>query len=324
MISKNVLNSLSSDIKQNISDRYLLSSTFRNVLINGDFLYNQRSGGPYTTNGYGPDRWLLTNTGSTKSMSFQPFSLGQTEVPGNPAYFCRHVVTSVAGTNNAVSLNQRIENVSTLNGQLATLTFWAKADSAKNIAVDFSQYFGSGGSPSAGIDGIATRLIALTTAWTKYSYTVTIPSIAGKFTGTNVNDFLGVRFWFDAGSAYNSIASNLGQQSGTFDIAHVSLVAGDATNEFDPFSPRNITTEGLLCKRYYEALLGAYSRNITNIATTVRSYTPFNIIKRAQPTIAVDTGAVDYITIHGISSYQLSVASGTDYNPGYIRASAEL
>jgi hypothetical protein len=137
-----------------------------------------------------------------------------------------------------------------LAGKTATLTFWAKADASKNIAVNIRQNFGTGGSPSAAVDTTG-GLRALTTAWQKFSFTVAIPSISGKTLGSDTNDSLNVEFWFDAGSDFNTRASSLGQQSGTFDIAHVSIVEGDATTESDPVSPRHPQQELALCQRYF-------------------------------------------------------------------------
>lgn len=226
---------------------------FRNVLINGDFSVWQR-GTSQTTDGYGSDdRWVNQNNGSTKTHSQQAFTLGQTDVPGNPQFFSRTVVSSVAGANNYVLKSQRIENVRTLAGQTATLSFWAKADAAKNITVEFEQFFGSGGSPSAGVTGIGVTTIALTTSWRYYTVTISIPSISGKTLGTLGNDFLQCIFWFDAGSTYNARTNSLGQQSGTFDIANAQLEAGPTAT---PFERRPIGVETALAQRYYERLGG--------------------------------------------------------------------
>ncbi|MGZ2374972.1 hypothetical protein ACVI3U_002875 [Sinorhizobium medicae] len=162
------------------------------------------------------------------------------------------MVTSVAGAASYATKAQRVEDVRSLAGKTATLTFWAKADAAKNIAIEFTQHFGGGGTPSAAVDGIGSQLVALTTAWKKYSVVVAIPSIAGKILGTSENSLLQVWFWFEAGSNWSVRSANLGQQSGTFDIAHVSLVEGDATGEDDPFSPRHLQQELALCQRYFE------------------------------------------------------------------------
>jgi hypothetical protein len=60
---------------------------FKNYLINGCFRFWQRAISQ-TANGYGSaDRWVVSNAGTTKTATRQPFSLGQTEVPGNPEFF---------------------------------------------------------------------------------------------------------------------------------------------------------------------------------------------------------------------------------------------
>jgi hypothetical protein len=224
------------------------SFMFRNKLINGNFDIWQR-GTSQTISGYGSaDRWVCSNAESTKTASRQAFDLGQMDVPGNPKYFMRHVVTSVAGSGNQVHMYQNIEGVSTLAGKTATLSFWAKADSNKNIAVEFAQVFGTGGSPSSAITAIESQLISLSSSWTKYTVTVNIPSISGKTLGSDGNNHAGVIFWFDAGSNFNVRAANLGQQSGTFDIAQVQIEEGAVAT---PFEQRPIGVELGLCQRYY-------------------------------------------------------------------------
>jgi len=236
-----------------------------NYIINGNFDIWQR-GTSQTTMGYGSsDRWYSTHVGSTKTVSRQTFTLGQTDVPGNPKYYMRHNVTSVAGTANHCAVDQRIESVKTLAGQTVTLSFWAKADAPKNIAVELIQYFGSGGTPSTIITGIGSQLVALTTSWAKYTTTVDIPSIVGKTLGTNGNDYLGVAFWFDTGSDYADRTSNLGHQSGTFDIANVSLVEGDI--DVKPI-PRSYGEELGLCQRYFQRLAHVVTQ--TSMYSTLR------------------------------------------------------
>ncbi len=227
---------------------------FRNKLINGNFDIWQRSTSQ-TGSGYGSaDRWNCNNNGSTKTASLQSFTLGQTNVPGNPKYFMRHVVSSVAGVGNYVIMFQPIEGVNTFSGKTITLSFWAKADANKNIAVELSQYFGSGGSPSAEVSGIGSQLVSLTTSWTKYSLTVNIPSTSGKTIGTNNDDYLRPIFWFNAGSNFNVRAANLGQQSGTFDISQVQLEEGTVSTSFEE---RHISIELQMCYRYYYLMTSA-------------------------------------------------------------------
>lgn len=224
---------------------------FRNKIINGGFDIWQR-GTSQTSSGYGSDdRWNNANSGSTKTASQQTFTVGQTDVPGNPRYWSRTVVTTSAGSGNNCLKYQTIENVATLSGQTATLSFWAKADASKNIAVEFYQGFGTGGSPSSAVTGIGVTTCALTTTWKYFTVTVSIPSISGKTLGTNNDHGLSVNFWFDAGSSFNARTNSLGQQSGTFDIAQVQLEQGLSAT---PFEQRPIGMELSLCQRYFEII----------------------------------------------------------------------
>jgi len=235
---------------------------FRNKIINGNFDVWQR-GTSQTSAAFGSaDRWFCDHVGSTKTASRQMFTLGQTDVPNSPKFFMRHVVTSVAGAGNYCLMWQKIENVEILSGKTVTVSFWAKADSAKNIAVEFEQSFGTGGSPSGVVSGIGSQLIALTTTWARYTATINIPSIAGKTLGTDDNNCLLLLFWFDAGSNWNSRAASLGQRSGTFDIAQVQVEEGAVAT---PFEQRPFGMELALCQRYYQE-----SKNILTLfrATT--------------------------------------------------------
>lgn len=226
---------------------------FRNKVINGGFEIAQRALSQ-TSSGYGSDdRWDNSHVGTTKTHSVQAFTLGQTDVAGEPAWFSRTVVTSVAGVNNFCNKIQRIEGVRTLAGKRATLTFYAKANAAKTVAVQIFQWFGTGGAPSPQVSAKIEK-VALTTAWKRFDIVADIPSLAGKTLGSSNTDHLGVIFWFDAGSSFDVHTASLGQQSGTFDISRVSLVEGDATAESDPFSPRHYDEELRLCERYYQKI----------------------------------------------------------------------
>jgi len=292
---------------------------FRNKIINGGFDIWQR-GISQTANGDGfgygsDDRWGNYGFGSTKVHSQQLFTLGQMDVPGNPRYFSRTVVTSAVGAANSVRKYQNIESVRTLAGQTATLSFWAKADATKNIAVEFVQGFGSGGGASTAITGIGIATFALTTSWQRFTTTVSLPSITGKVLGTDNKDYLGIVFWFDSGSDFNSRTNSLGQQSGTFDIANVQLEAGPVAT---PFEQRPVGTELTLCQRYYET----GNVIISNNAAHVYLNQWYKVTKRtSSPVISVSAGGATWLsTADGFynSSTSSSIATAT------FTASAEL
>jgi hypothetical protein len=272
----------------------------RNAIINGNFDIWQRgtSSGAF---GYQTvDRWSNSFTGSSSTLSRQSFTLGQTSVPNEPAYYLQAVVSSVAGASNRATIIQRIEDVRTFAGQAVTVSFWAKADAAKPIAVSLGQFFGTGGSPSA---GVVTHVIKaqLSTAWQKFATTVSIPSISGKTIGSNDDSNLSLTFWLDAGSSFNTDTDSLGQQSGTFDIAQVQIEAGPVAT---PFERRPIGTELALCQRYYCKVgtvgLNRHGTGYTTAATAATIVVLFPATMRAAPTALEQSGtASDYQVTHG-------------------------
>ena len=266
----------------------------RNAIINGNFDIWQR-GTSQIVGGYGSaDRWVISPTGSTFSTTRQSFTLGQTDVPGEPTFFCRTVVTSVAGAGNFVVMGQPIEGVRTLAGRQATVSFWAKADGAKPISVELSQRFGSGGSPSADVNALGVTKVVLSTSWQKITTTVTLPSISGKTLGSNDNNLLYLFIWFEAGSDLNSRTDSLGQQSGTFDIAQVQVEPGPVAT---PFERRPIGTELALCQRYFFKTTSSSPplvrvRNFSASTSGVDAAYQLPVSMRASPTVSA-TGDIN-------------------------------
>jgi hypothetical protein len=278
-----------------------------NKIINGDFDVWQR-GTSHSASGYGSDdRWMLNANGSTFVNSQQTFTLGQTDVPDNPTYYCRAVVTSVANAANYCRKEQRIEFVKTLSGLNARLSFYAKADAARNIAIELAQHFGTGGAPSADVTAIGSQKVSLTTSWAKYEVTIAVPSISGKTLGSDANDYLALIFWMDAGSDFNLRTDTLGQQSGTFEFSHIQLEEGSATSEFEI---RAIGEELELCRRFYQeyqesAIL--YSGNVTS-GQTYTARMDLMTVMRAAPSA----------TLTGVLAVSFPTASGTVYADQYI------
>ncbi len=263
----------------------------RNQLINGCSEISQRASSQ-NTNGYGAgDRWFNGFVGTTMTTSVQMFPTGQIVVPGRPRTYARHVVSSVPGVGNHAIKQQRIESVDTLNASRATITFWARADASRPMAVELMQYFGTGGSASTAVDGIGAQKITLSTVWQKFALLVDIPPVNGKIIGPNFNDYLALTFWFDAGSNFNSRSANLGQQSGTFEITRASIVEGDATAEDDPYSARHISQEQVLCDRFYQEYYGTFFASAASGSATVRRVSVFfRTAMRAAPAVSWNSG----------------------------------
>ena len=252
---------------------------------------------------YGADRWVHNRSGSTHTATQQPFTVGQTAVPNEPTYFCRTVVTSVAEAGNFANLLQKIEDVRAFAGQQVTVSFWAKVDATKNIAVELVQDFGSGGSPSAGVTTIGTTKVSIGTTFQKVTVTTTVPSISGKTLGTNNDHSLTLIIWFDAGSTYNARTDSLGQQSGTFEIAQVQLEPGTVAT---PFEQRSYGQELALCQRYFE--LGSFAHlGYATAGVGMGSTASFAVTKRTAPTLSLTP--FTYTNASGAFSTNITQAS---------------
>jgi hypothetical protein len=242
---------------------------YRNAIINGNFDIWQR-GTNFTSPGYTADRWRA-NFGAGGSVTQQQFTLGQTDVPGEPRFFIR-LIGKNPGANLLV---QHIEDVRTLAGQTITISFWAKSSApVSNIIVRLRQEFGSGGSSVVQIPG---PNLSTTTNWQRYTATITIPSIAGKTLGTN-----------------HSLAFEIRKDNDDFtlDIAQVQICAGSVAL---PFQPRPLAVEEMLCRRYFERITNQNFLYIVGFedalnSTFISTNVMFKVPKRATPTITISGG----------------------------------
>lgn len=224
----------------------------KNRILNGDFAINQRNFSSTTSSGvYTFDRWSQNCVDGTVTTSAQTFTLGTAPVVGYEARnFIRQQTTGQTLANTVGLIYQPIESVRTFANQTVTISFWAKAASGTpKVAVEINQVFGTGGSPSASVQTLFGQ-VTLSTSWTRYSVTATIPSISGKTLGTNNNDSANLVLWTSAGSDFNARTGSLGIQTNTFDFWGVQVEAGSVAT---PFTTATGTIQGELaaCQRYY-------------------------------------------------------------------------
>ena len=213
----------------------------KNYIINGNFDIWQRgtSFSTPTWSTYNADRFMLSYDGTigTFTISRQAFSLGQTDVPNEPAYFLRWDQTVAGSGSTHRVLGQKIESVRTLAGKTVTASLWIKADASRVSIVTLTQLFGTGGSPSAEVN-VILGTINLTTSWQKISFTTTLASIAGKTLGTNNDDQLRLLFYMPSNTTM------------TIDIAQIMLNEGPVAAPFQTAGD-NIEEELSMCQRYY-------------------------------------------------------------------------
>ena len=273
-------------------------------VVDGDF-NSWLEGTSHSLTGYGSaTMWGIAKTTSTITLSRQPFTLGQVDVPGEPLYFCRSTVVSGGGTAFA-RCSHNIESVRTLADKVATLSFYAKADSVKLLGLRLIQYAGSTG---IGNSWFGDTIFNLTSVWQKFTLTLNVPSIAGK-TIAGGDDSLGLQFWFDGTSGGAGAPEGLVAQSGTFDIARVRLVEGSIDGDH---IQHTLAEDTLKVGRYYQQGTGSmFSSNVTSGATYFIS-TPYQTLMRAAPVITL-TNAVN-------SSFSSTPGTTTALGSGYVES----
>jgi len=259
----------------------------RNCIINGNFdIWQRGTTATVTTAGsnYLTDRYIWNTQGNTTTVSRQAFIVGQTDVPYEPTYFHRIQITAAVAAQ--LSLEQRVEDVRTLAGRTATLSFYAKGAAGFTLNYSVAQNFGTVGSPSAAVS-VTSGTVFLTTSWQKYTITFNVPSISGKTLGNRNDNFLQI-VWQMPASATN-----------TFDLAQVQLEAGSVAT---PFERRFIGQELALCQRYYQS-----SNFMVNNAGGVYTNYFFKVSMRGNPVVTSSSGGISTVSADGF--YLAPVAS---------------
>jgi hypothetical protein len=247
----------------------------KNKIINGDFGIWQRGTTFSSSGAYTSDRWQLNfnGSGATRAVTRQTFTAGTAPVAGyEGTYFLRYD-QSVAGTGGGYNqVFQPVEDVRTFAGQTVTFSFWAKASATVTLPyLAFEQVFGSGGSGDVGTTLSTTT--SLTTSWTRYSFTATVPSISGKTIGTN--SYLKVILGVPTNSTF------------TIDFWGVQL---EASNTATAFQTATGTLQGELaaCQRYYTK-----SYNLDIVPGTATNY--LGGLQQQTPNV-INFGIMGYIT----------------------------
>jgi hypothetical protein len=160
-----------------------------NSLDNGSFDLWQR-GSSFSATGATCNRWRL-NIGAGETCNVQQRPLTATD-PGTGPWFARFT-RSVTGSA-ASTFVQYIDDVRTLAGKRVTLAFWSRDDiDGSDLDITFTQYFGTGGSPSADVVTAAgTR--RLDGSWKYHHVTFDLPSMSGKTVGSAEDSHLLITF----------------------------------------------------------------------------------------------------------------------------------
>jgi hypothetical protein len=288
------------------------SSVFRNRIINGAMVIDQRNAGASVTPTdaqYCVDRWRAVASAASK------FTVQQSTTA--PDGFTNSLLLTSSSaytpsTSEAFGILQLIEGFNCADLMFGTAT-------AKTITVSFwvrSSLTGTFGGflTNASFNRAYPFTYTINSANTFEQKTVTI---AGDTTGTwatNSSGCIGVGFSIGAGATLSATAGAWGAgtklgatgqtqlistSGATFYITGVQLEKGSTATSFDY---RPYGTELALCQRYYEifgnGLIGGF--NATTSAWVGGRYA---VVKRAAPTISAISGTTAAVQDPGVASY---------------------
>mgnify|MGYP005630327171 CR=1 FL=1 len=273
--------------------RSLIGAGRKNLIINGGFDVWQRGTSFTSLNGYGADRWKCWVSNVSKAQELLP--------NGDTA----NVLVSTGDATNIHHITQAIENgVNNLSGKTVTVSCYAKA------SVGFTANFARlRGYTTGGGTTHTTGSAAVTTSWTKFSFTYTF----GNITADALSNYMMLYIFAD-------IPNNI-----NVSVAQVQLEVGSVATDFEH---RSYGEELALCQRYYEA--GSWP-NYFRMMDTSDGYTQhvtyFKTTKRAPPTITSTwstSNPTNPMNVHSIDGFtSLDTNGGHHYMTSYT-ADAEL
>jgi hypothetical protein len=299
-------------------DQGLLSTNaqytgFKNRIINGAQVINQRNATVTTGSTFVTDRWQVDNISTSGSVSFAQ----NTTAPAGFTYSLKITVTSAdaaVGATDLIDFRQWIEGYNiadmgfgTSNSNYFTCSFWVNSSQTGTYGVSFRN------SDSSRVY-VSTYTVNSASTWEQK--TVTIPVDTSGTWLTDNSRGLGIAFTVMAGSNYQGTAGSWGATNNrttsaqanllatngaTFYITGVQLEKGSTATSFDY---RPYGTELALCQRYFEKSFntetapsnGANSTSFsteeglmcgisTNRGSGQGTSTTYKVSKRAVPTI---------------------------------------
>jgi hypothetical protein len=269
------------DVQTAISDldkRVGLGQGYRNKIINGDMVIDQRNSGAAQNglNGAGTylvDRWVYYGTQSGK-FSAQQNAGTITPPPGFNNYLGLTVVSAYSvTTNDAIALVQSIEGLNcrdlgwgTMNAQAVTLSFWLYS----NQSGPFSGSIRNNGN-NRSYPFVYT--VPAANVWTRI--TVTIPGDIQGIYAVNNTTYMSINFNLGSGSTYSGTAGSwagtnyigatgsvslVGTAGVTFYITGVQLEKGAVATSFEVRDYGDVLRQ---CQRYYQLFVAGGSASVT-------------------------------------------------------------
>ena len=308
-----------------------------NRIMNGDFIVWQRATSG-TANGYtAADRWINGAAGGTVTQARSSFNPGDGVGVSSitPTYALSQNVTGQSLSSHYAVTQQRIENVRNYSGQTVTvLGYVIRAAGSGNAVIEMAQNFGTGGSPSAQINGISPTTITPTGTWQPFAAVMTVPSISGKVLGSNFNDYLELNLWASAGSTLNSRTNSLGLQTQNILWHGVHIRVGTWTAaDAALYRPRNVGVELALCQRYYwsgllrsrfrAAVASEFTASNISFPTEMRGAPAASFISNSYTT-NVAAVTISQLTSSGCAFEITSSAAGDTFRGDFYEFDAEI
>jgi hypothetical protein len=266
----------------------------KNRIINGAMDVWQR-GTTYAltnTNAYGSvDRWAVYQATTANGIANQVAS-GLTGFQ----YALKLGRNSSATTTGAIQMTQVLETVNSipLAGQTVTFSFYAKAGAnfsatSSNLGVYLATGTGTDQSSSSfttsgwtGNSALINTTQAITTTWTRYSFTTTIASTATQ---------VGLQLYYSpTGTA------------GADDNVYITGVQLEIGSTATPFERRLYGQELINCQRYYWRIIFETASHVVGggfatSSTSSRVFTTFPVTMRTAPSALEQSGTANQYTV---------------------------
>jgi hypothetical protein len=274
-----------------------VTTGFKNRLINSDFSVWQRGTSvTFTSGAYTADMWII------EPRSSQSCTISQsTDVPSGQGFGYSGRFTATGGALQGFHIRTAIENPAAGNygefqpGTTWTFSLWARSAFA-GVAITPIFFLSSNAisnpNASVGLNG-GGQTIAST--WTRYTWTVTMPSWVADAGSLSLCNQLTIRLLVGAGSQ-------------DLYITGAQMEPGTVASSFDR---RPVGVETILTRRYYQTLAQVLA--VASSANTVQAVGMFPVRMRATPTVGA-TGALNYQGEGITNSTQSSIGFANNFS----------
>lgn len=292
------------------SETYVNNSTLsasNGSLINGNLDIWQLGPGPFALadEDFGPDRYQFFPTDKAWEAVQGVFSLGQSDVPGNPSFYLS--VSQDAGVGTDGYFDILIEDVRSYAGSYVTLGASIRARDTGTpistpVSISFVQDFGTGGGASSPVVTPVGVVSSTGPDWGRFFDSATIPSVAGKTIGSDNNDWLRIRFTIST------------DEEIIVDVAAIQIDIGAVSLPYrQPYPP----FERIKCERYLALVANSIQTPLADVSCSIqfpvqmRSSSPsLTVLSNEQSGGTVNIEALDLVSSVGARRFINTTGGG--------------